>query len=123
MKSIVDQNQLLDEKIRLLQIKKSNDLEILKEHFILTKKSLSPLNIVKESFHDFKESKDIRNTLLESAIGIASGYFTKKLIVGNSKSIFKKISGAIVQYAVSNFITNKAEKINTNEKDIQNTIN
>ncbi len=123
MKSIVDQNQLLDEKIRLLQIKKSNDLEILKEHFILTKKSLSPLNIVKESFHDFKESKDIRNTLLESAIGIAGGYFSKKLIVGNSKNIFKKISGAIVQYAVSNFITNKAEKINSNEKDIQNTIN
>ncbi|NHN26909.1 hypothetical protein FIA58_014585 [Flavobacterium jejuense] len=119
----VDQNQLLDEKIRLLKKKQLNDFSVLKEQFFVTAESLKPVNIIKETIHDFKNSKDIKNSLLESALGIAGGFVTRKMIIGKSSNIFKKISATVIQYLVSNFITNKAEKININEKDIQNSAN
>lgn len=118
MKVSLNQNQLLDDKIRLLQNKRSNDLLILKSQFVTTKENLNPLNLIKGTISDLKGSSRIKNSLLESAVGIASGYLTKRLLIGKSTNIFKKISGAVLQYAVSNFITNKAEKINSHEKDI-----
>lgn len=123
MKTVANQNQLLDDKIRFLKNKQSIDFIILKEQFLLTKESLKPINIIKDSIYDFKNAKDVKTSLIETAIGIASGYFTKKMVVGKSKNIFKKISGAVLQYVVSNYITNKAEKINSHEEDIQNTSN
>ncbi|WP_445457780.1 hypothetical protein [Flavobacterium sp. HNIBRBA15423] len=114
----INENQLLDKKIRLLKLKQSNDFEILRDQFNLTLESLKPINIVKESIDDFKKSKEIKHSILESTLGIAGGYLARKMIAGKSAGIFKKISATVIQYLVTNFITNKAEKINLNEKDI-----
>lgn len=111
----INQNQLLDEKIRLLKNRKDYEFEILKEQFTTTKNSLKPINIIKETISDLKNSKDIRHSLLESAAGIAGGYLTKKNLIGKSSSILKKVSGIIIQYVVTNFITHKAETRHSNK--------
>ncbi|VXC06688.1 conserved hypothetical protein [Flavobacterium sp. 9AF] len=110
MKTITE-NQILDEKIRLLKLKKENQFEVLKQQFNETLDSLKPVNIVKETIKDFKNSKEIKNSLLETSLGIAGGYLTRKLIVGESAGIFKKLSATVIQFLVTNFIKNKAEKI------------
>ena len=113
----LSQNELLDERIKLLKIKQNHDFENLKNRFDATLESLKPINIVKETIADFKKSKDIKNSLFESALGIAGGYVTRKMLVGKSSGMLKKITATIIQYIVSNFITNKAEKINDENKD------
>lgn len=113
----LNQNQLLDEQIRLLKIKQSEDFEVLKSQFHLTLESLKPINLVKETINDFKNSKEIKSSLLESTLGIAAGYVTRKMIVGKSSSMIKKTAATIIQYLVSNYITKKAEKINPEEKE------
>ena len=106
----LNQNQLLDEKIRLLKIKQSENFEVLKSQFHLTIESLKPINLVKETINDFKNSKEIKSSLLESTLGIAAGYVTRKMIVGKSSSMVKNTAATIIQYLVSNFITKKAGK-------------
>lgn len=113
----ISQNELLDEKIKLLKLKQSNDFEILKNQFDSTLDSLKPINIIKETIADFKESKDIKHSLIESALGIAGGFITRRMLVDKSSGMFKKITATVIQYLVSNFITNKAEKINAEEKE------
>ena len=56
----IDENQILDEKIRLLEIKRNHDFEILRNQFNETLDSLKPVNIVKETIADFKKSKEIK---------------------------------------------------------------
>ncbi|MBF03612.1 MAG: hypothetical protein CMP76_09980 [Flavobacterium sp.] len=113
----IDENQILDEKIRLLEIKRNHDFEILRNQFNETLDSLKPVNIVKETIADFKKSKEIKSSLLETTLGIAGGYLTRKMMIGKSAGTLKKITATIVQYLVSNFITNKAEQITSKEKE------
>ena len=114
----LNQNQLLDEKIKFLKLKQENDLVILKENFFMNLESLKPINLIKGTIEDFKKSKEIKNSLFESALGIAGGIIKRKMLVGKSSGVIKKVSASILQYVVSNFITNQAEKINSNEKHI-----
>ncbi|WP_130733571.1 hypothetical protein [Flavobacterium sp. J27] len=114
----VNENQLLDEKIRLLKIKHEHDFEILRAQYHTTIDSMKPVNIIKETIHDFKASKEIKNSLLETTLGIAGGFITRKMMVGKSASLFKKLSATVAQYFVSNFIKNKAEEMTSNEQNI-----
>ncbi|WP_445722377.1 hypothetical protein [Flavobacterium sp.] len=113
----VNQNQVLNEKIEVLRMKQSKDFEVLKSQFHITLESMKPINLVKETIDDFKNSKEIKSSLLESTLGIAAGYVTRKMIVGKSSSMIKKTAATIIQYLVSNFITKKAGKINSEEKE------
>ena len=113
----ISQNELLDAQIKLLKIKQSDDFEMLKNQFDTTLESLKPINIVKATIADFKQSKEVKNSLFESALGIASGFLTRKLLVNKSSGIVKKITASIIQYMVTQFVTKKAEKINEEEKE------
>lgn len=118
----ISQNELLDAQIKLLKIKQSDDFEMLKNQFDTTLESLKPINIVKATIADFKQSKEVKNSLFESALGIASGFLTRKLLVNKSSGIVKKITASIIQYMVTQFVTKKAEKINEEEKEEEKSL-
>lgn len=104
---------LLDQKRALLQIKKQNDLVILKNQLNTTLDDLKPVNLLKNTFSNFKNDADLKNSLLQTSLGIMGGYLSKKWLFGSSGGVFKKIAGSITQFVVTNYITKKAEEINT----------
>jgi hypothetical protein len=100
----------LDERILMLQAKKAGEWEELKNQFEVTKESLRPMNLVKGAFHDITSSPDFKTNIVGNVVGLASGYLSKKILFGGTHNPLKKIAGAVLQFAVSNFVGNKVEK-------------
>jgi len=76
--------------------------------------SLSPSNILKSALKDVAQTPDLRNTVINTAIGIGAGLLGKKLYVRGSKNIFKKISGSAMQFVIANFVRKKLPQMQNN---------
>lgn len=110
----INSDKTLTEAIRNLEAQRILELEILKMHTELTLHELNPVNIVKEKIHDSisnlgetVQSAGFKNGLLKSGIGLATGFLTKKILVGSNSGILKRILGTAVQAAVSGFVIKK----------------
>lgn len=100
----------LDERIVMLEARQSQEWEELKEQFDITKESLRPMNLVKGAFHDIASSPDIKKNIIGNVVGLATGYLSKKILFGGTHNPLKKVAGAILQFAVTNFVGKKIEK-------------
>ncbi len=110
----INSDKTLAEAIRNLEAQRLLELEILKKHTEYTLNQINPINIVKEKIHDgFSSigatvtSSSFKNGLLKTGIGLATGFLTKKVLVGSNAGILKRLLGTAVQAAVSGFIIKK----------------
>lgn len=110
----INSDKSLAAAIKNLEAQRVLELEILKKHTELTLHELNPVNIVKEKIHDgianFGEtinSASFKSGLLKTGIGLASGFLTKKLLLGPNAGIIKRLLGTAVQAAVSGFVIKK----------------
>ena len=110
----ITSDKTLAEAIRNLEAQRVLELEILKKHAEFTLHEINPVNIFKEKLHDglsnlgeTVSSPAFKNGLLKAGIGLASGFLTKKLLVGPQAGIFKRLLGTAVQAAVSGFVIKK----------------
>ena len=115
---VIKNDKSLGEAIRQLESQQKAELDLLRIHFEYTVDSLNPVNIIKEKFHDTVgdigdsiKSAGFKNNALKIGVGLASGFLTKKLFIGSSGGIIKKILGTVVQAAVSGFVMKKLPKI------------
>jgi hypothetical protein len=76
--------------------------------------SFSPYNMLKSALQDVAQSPRIRNTAINTAIGIGAGFLGKNIYVGNSKNIFKKIAGTAAQFLIANFVRKKIPEMQMN---------
>ena len=76
--------------------------------------SISPSNMLKNALKDVVQSPGLRNTAINTAIGIAAGLLGEKLYVGGSKNIFKRISGSALQFLIANFVRKKIPEMQKN---------
>lgn len=100
----------LDEKIALLEGRRAYELEQLQEQWKHTYESMKPINLIKSTFKDVASSPEIKGNLLNNVVGLASGYISKKILFGSTHNPLKKVAGAVLQFAVTNFVGKKMEK-------------
>jgi len=105
--------------ISLLQAKQAEKLQSLKTQLHLTFESLKPVNLIKNTFNDVTSSPEVKNSLVNNAIGLATGYISKKLLIGGTHNPIKKILGALVEFSVASFVAKRADTFSTNEQDIE----
>lgn len=110
MTSYKNQNTDLDLAIARLRQERDLKFEELKDQLELTFESVKPINILKGTLEDFKHSTETKSDFLQAALSIAGGYLSKKIVMGKSDSIFKKIIGYVLQYGLTKFIS---KKVNT----------
>ena len=110
-----DEKAALQETITLLEQKQAKELTLLRDQFYVTYESIKPVSIFKKAVHDIIGSSEIKNDILSNVIGLATGFISKKIIVGSSSNHFKKILGTVLEYVVSNFVTRKAESFTEND--------
>jgi hypothetical protein len=103
----------LKELIFLLEIKQENDKQLLKQEFKTTVESLRPVNLIKNTFSDLTTSPDFKGNLVDAAISIASGYLSKKIMVGSTHNPLKKLFGALLQVGVTSLVSKNTEGIKT----------
>lgn len=108
---VIKDDASLAEAIRLLENRRISQEDSLKEHWELTLTNLNPITLLKDGIKDTFSSPDFKSTLLKGAIGLATGFFTKKLIVGSSHSAIKAIIGTIAQTGATSLAFQNTEDI------------
>lgn len=107
---------LLQENIAVLAFKQEEDLAILKRQLEVTFDSLRPANLIKSAIIDMTSVSGLKSTLVSNAIGLTTGYLSKKIVLGGTHNPVKKILGNILQFIITNVV---AQKTNTfQSKDI-----
>jgi hypothetical protein len=110
MKKITSVTELRNE-IKLLEKKKKDDVVLLKKEIHLVFESLKPANLIKSTFNEITSSPEIKGNIINEALGYATGYLSKKIIIGNTRNPFKKIFGTILQIGVAKIVTKNSEGI------------
>lgn len=66
--------------------------------------SLSPSGLLKSSLKEVVTSPGLRENLVDTAIGIGAGMVGKKLFVGRSNNIFRKLGGTALEFFLANIV-------------------
>ena len=114
MKKIHSKSQL-KEKIYVLELQQHEEFVNLKSQFQTTYESLKPINFIKSTLQEVSSSTVIKNNLLNNTIGLATGYLSKRVLVGASHNPIKRLLGTILEFAIANIVTKKAESIQQNQ--------
>lgn len=93
--------------ILLLEAEQRDKGIALKEQF----QNINPLNLIKETLKDEKTSSGIIENMIVSGLGMATGYLAKKIFVGSSANLFRKMLGSVVQIGTTRAITQNAQTI------------
>lgn len=93
------------EKRRLLQE------EELIAQFKATKESLSPVNLIKDGFNRLTEMPGLGEGLIKTVAGLGVGILSKKLFLGKSSSLVKKLLAGVFEFAVAKTTINNADKV------------
>lgn len=103
---ILTPTQKLNNAIALLEHKQKEEFQDVKNQFDALIETVKPVNLFNSTLKDFN-TPETKTNLINSVTSIASGYISRKLLVGESTNIFKKLAGYTLQYAVTNFISKK----------------
>ena len=102
---------LLKNEIQLLEVEKAFQEQLLKEQIHATYESLKPVNLLRNTFSDVASSPFLIDNILGAAVGLATGYLSKKIVVGASGNIFRKLFGFMMQLGVTNTVTKHPDSI------------
>jgi hypothetical protein len=99
--------------IRLLEEEQALKGELLKKQFFITYESLKPVSLLKSTLKDVASSPWLIENIIGTTLGITTGYFSKKLVVGASGNIVRKLLGSVLQFGITNIIAQNRESISS----------
>lgn len=102
---------VLKDTIQLLETEQKIEGRLLKEQFYLTYESLKPVNLLRSSIRDVASSPHLIDNIIGTAVGLATGYLSKKIVIGTSGNIIRKFFGLLMQLGVTNTIAQHPESI------------
>lgn len=108
---MVNNTATLQTTIDQLQIQCEEKKRIMRLQFVEVVESIKPVNLLRSTVKDIAETPGIAKAAIGTTIAIGAGVLSKKIIVGKSANLFKKIMGGIVEFTVANGIANNAELI------------
>ncbi len=111
-------NDLLDEAIQLLETKRDLELILMKRELNGLFESLKPINIVKNTFRKVIASTDLKEGIVNTAIGVASGFMVKNILFRKTHNPFKLIARGILQTVTTGVVATNSDKIKSNSQKI-----
>lgn len=97
--------------IQLLEVEQAINGELLKEQFFLTYESLKPVNILKNTLKDIISSPYLTANIVDASIGLVTGFLSKKIFIGTSGNIIRKLLGTLLQFGVTNVVAKHPDPI------------
>lgn len=97
--------------IQLLEAEHANNGQLLKEQLLQTVESLKPVSLLKNTLKDISTSPFLIDNLLGTAMGLASGYLSRKIFIGTSGNKIKKLIGIILQFGITNVVAQNSDTI------------
>ena len=90
--------------IQTLEFERDVQGQILKEQFFVTFESLKPVNLIKNTLQEITSSPYLIDNMFGAIMGMVSGYVSKKIAVGTSHNLLRKIVGSVLQFSVTNLV-------------------
>jgi len=118
MDKITSINGLRDA-IQILEGEQAVKRQQLKEQFLLTYESLRPINLIKSTIKDITSSTDLIDNVLGTVVGLTTGFLSRKIYVGRSGNIIRNLLGSLLQYGVTNIVTNHPDTVRSFAQFIQ----
>jgi hypothetical protein len=106
-----NETDYLNELIILEEKRHTYEWKLLKDQFHVAYESVKPVNLIKSVFHEVTASPEIKNDLVSNAIGLGTGFISKKLLVGSSHSPVKRVFGTLLQFAIANVVSKHSDAI------------
>lgn len=103
MKTITSVEELKDA-IQLLEFDRAIKEQVLKEQIAFAFESLKPANLIKSTMHEITSSPYLLENILGTAVGLVSGFISKKIATGRSGNLIRNILGTILQFGVTNTV-------------------
>ena len=110
MESITNRIELRNA-IQLLEIDRTVHGQLVQEQINIIRDKLKPINIIKSIFNDIASSPHLFENIINTALGLVTGYFSRKIVVGASANIFRKILGSFLQVGVTNAVAQHPDAI------------
>jgi hypothetical protein len=114
VKKVSDLNDLekrIDELEAIREVQKKE----LHENFRAVAHELSPVNLLRKGVKEIVTTPGLKATAVDTAIGSGAGYIGKKLFIGRSGNIFRKLGGMAFQFIIENLIRNKIPRLRANK--------
>jgi hypothetical protein len=97
--------------IQLLETERVTKGQLLKDQFSMTCKSLKPVNLLTNTFNKVFSTSNFVENLSGTSLGVAGGLLVRKLIIGSSNNIIRKLIGSFIQFGFAEFISHNSEVI------------
>lgn len=97
--------------IQLLEVERAIKGQLLKEQLSIAYDSFKPVNLIKGALKDITASPFLIDNILGTAMGLATGSLSKKIIVGSSGNMFRKLIGSLLQFAVTTIVAKNPDAI------------
>lgn len=103
----------LREAIRSLEIQQAEDGVQLKAQFLIVYETMKPVNFVKDTIINAVTSPEVKQSLMNSSIGLATGFIAKLAVQSVMRSPMNKLVGSAVMMGVKNIVERNPEAIKT----------
>ena len=107
----ISSSEDLKKSIAELEMRSKRQEAVLKEGLKSTgqsiKQTLKPANLLKSGMETVRHTPNIKTMAINTFIGLAAGYITRRFIVGKSRNIFKMTLGLAVQAGITKMVHNK----------------
>ena len=103
-----------------LELKQAHERKVLRAQYLLAYESMKPINLVKSTFKEVTASPELKDEILNTSIGLATGYLSKMLFQGASHSPVRKLFGTVLMFGITNAVTNHPEVVKSVGKGLVN---
>lgn len=103
----------LEDAIKLLEFKKEEEKQLLKDISLMAYESVKPINIIKNIFKESVATQHIKDNLINTSVGLGIGYLSKILFQSVIKVPFKKIIGSALMLSVENLVVKNPEVVSS----------
>jgi hypothetical protein len=117
MENIATKDEL---KLAILLLEAEQQLKVveLKEKFKESYESIKPRNIIVSTLKEVVTSPSIIENLIVAGVGLATGYYTKRIVVGTATNVFRKLLGSALQVGVTRIVSKNADSLKSTGKYI-----
>ena len=109
---------LLNTAIIEAEIKQSQEWQTLETNFKQTIQQIKPINLLKSRLKEIGNTSNFGDAILSNAVGLATGYLTKNVLIGSTTQPIKKAMGAFLQYQVTAAISKHPETVHALTKGL-----
>lgn len=105
----INATETLSQTILLLEQKKTEELQTLQQQYLVVYESVKPFNLVKSALNKMTTSPELKHNILNTAIGLSTGYISKKLLLGSTHNPLKRVLGTVLQFVVTNLVSKRID--------------